>query len=91
MRESEREREREGDKEIDQEVDQTQNRLNIVKDLLRIKRAANERAKHNFQMKTRHARLYLLLTIKSIRVLKFFRSFESFVILPCGPKLVFMK
>ena len=78
-------------KEIDQEVDQTQNCLNIVEDLLRIKKAANERAKHNFQMETRHACLYLLLTIKSIPVLKFHRSFEIFVIRPCGQKFVFMK
>ena len=91
MRESEREREREGDKEIDQEVDQTQNCLNIVKDLLRIKRAANEKAKHNFQMETRQACLYLLLTIKSIPVLKKFRSFKNFVIGPYRPKLVFKK
>ena len=83
--------EREGDKEIDQEVDQTQNCLNNVKDLLKFKTAADERAKHDFQMETRHACLHLLLTIKSIPVLKFFRSFEIFVIGPCGPKLVFMK
>ena len=79
------------DKEIDQEVDQMQNCLNIVEDLLRIKKAANERAKHNFQMETRHACLYLLLTIKSIPVLKNFGSFKIFVIGPYGPKLVFMK